>query len=220
MNMKRTYLLLSLLLFSNITYSSPYVISGFDDVLRQAENTGLIKAGLKLFEKDQGFVGMSHLYTSLTRNDVDPKFSLVSAISSSFEKRIDTFLKNEKYPIYKSYLRSWLTQWSIESFKIESIDKIMSRFPERSFLVIFDNSSASLNLATKLKQKYRDSIDAIYLRQVANAKSSQDYILYYTAFDIAFNEFKEKRLSEEDVISLGELLLKEKNLNKIIPTYA
>ncbi len=35
----------------------PYIISGFDDVLRQAENTGLLKASLQIFEKDKTFVG-------------------------------------------------------------------------------------------------------------------------------------------------------------------
>ena len=40
----------------------PYIISGFDDVLRQSENTGLFNAAIKLFAKDETFkIGRAHV---------------------------------------------------------------------------------------------------------------------------------------------------------------
>ena len=54
-------LLLSVQLGAN---EKPLIISGFDDVLRQAENTSLLKATIKIFEEDKTFSGMPELYFS------------------------------------------------------------------------------------------------------------------------------------------------------------
>ncbi len=57
-------LFLCLLLFAGTLAKAdqkPYIISGFDDVLRQAENTGLIKASLKILGNDKGFSGMPEI---------------------------------------------------------------------------------------------------------------------------------------------------------------
>jgi hypothetical protein len=104
-----------------VASEKPYIISGFDDVLRRAENTGLIKASLKIFEKDKTFSGMCELYSVISANETVPAFTLVSAISNWFDGRIENLLTRYNCPSHQSYLRNWLTQWSIQSFKIASL---------------------------------------------------------------------------------------------------
>ena len=200
---------------------NPYLISGFDDVLRQAENTGLIKAALKIFENDKTFAGMAELYQVLTRSESGlEKFILVSAISNVFDARIDKLLSESHYPTHKRYLRSWLTEWSIENFKISKIKKIIDDHPDRKFMVIFDNSQASIRMARTFQEKFSDKIVNIYLRKVVAQDPMPGVVLFTNAFEIALNEYKQGRLSPEDLANVGNSLLSEKIKENIFPSYA
>ena len=143
--LKRSSIFIIFLLFALDLRASeqPFVISGFDDVLRQAENTGLIKSALKILEEDRTFTGMPELYKALTHEEPSPRFVIVSAISNWFGNRIERFLTSAQFPSNKRYLRNWLTEWSIEKFKIEKIREVLQEKPNRKFIVIFDNSEAS-----------------------------------------------------------------------------
>jgi phosphatidate phosphatase APP1 len=198
----------------------PYIISGFDDVLRQAENTGLVKAALKIFEPDKTFSGMPELYTVVTKEEPNPKFVLVSAISNWFDGRIEKFLKETKYPVHERYLRNWFTEWSIENFKTSRIKEIISKNPGRSFIVIFDNSSASLELAKELHSLYSKQIKAIYLRQVVEKEIPTTATRFYTAFDIAVKEYVANRMTVDEAQQVGHAVLKEVKSEMLFPSYA
>lgn len=220
--MPKKIILFSLLLVVSVgkAEQKPYLISGFDDVLRQAENTGLIKATIKIFEEDKGFSGMPELYQVISKQEASPKFVLVSAISNWFETRIDKFLTKSHFPSNHRYLRNWLTEWSIESFKINKIREILKEKPDRKFIVIFDNSDASINLADKIRQQFAENIVTVYLRQVQQKKLPKGATGFYTAFDVAANEYENGRLSSEDVSKVGHAILDEKDITSLIPAYA
>ena len=198
----------------------PYIISGFDDVLRQAENTGLIKSAIKIFEVDATFSGMSELYVSLSMNQLNPKFTLVSGISTWFDGRIENFLTKSKFPTRQMYLRNWLTEWSIENFKIDKMQKILIDHPDQKFIVIFDNSQASLILAKQIQKKFSGKILAIYLHQVIEKDIPAGAVKYYSAFDIALNEYKNQRMSIEEVNSVAKAITNEKHTDMLFPNYA
>lgn len=218
----KVFYLVSFIIFATPVYSDnrPFIISGYDDVLRQAENTGLLKATLKILEDDRTFTGMPELYSSITVKEKNPKFVLVSAISHLFDSRIENFLHAESYPAHKRYLRNWITDWSIKKFKVGTIDKIISERPDRFFIVILDNSDPSLELAEQLQVKLSTTIKAIYLRQVARKKLPEKAIPFYTAFDIAINEFRSGRLDSTEVQKIGNTILSEENVSNLFPDYA
>jgi phosphatidate phosphatase APP1 len=214
---------LALLLFCSThaqAVERPYIISGFDDVLRQAENTGLIKAALKILEEDKTFTGMSKLYQVISQEESAPRFVLVSAISHWFDGRIADFLGKTHYPAHERYLRNWLTQWSIGNFKIDRIKDIIAARPEHKFIVIFDNSDASLEMATTLKTTFPDKILAVYLRRVVEKKSPPEAQDFFTAFDIALLEQIQGRLSFEDVYQVAQTILQESERAMLFPDYA
>ena len=216
------YLILFLICFnlSAQTIERSYIISGFDDVLRQAENTGLIKAAIKILEKDQGFAGMPELYQEISREESDPHFVLVSAISHWFESRISKLLTDSHYPSHKLYLRNWLTEWSIEGFKTEKMKEIITERSHKKFIVIFDNSDASLNLSDEINKEFGDKVVSIYLRMVVDKKLPEKTVGFYTAFDIAVKEYEAGRLELQSVDKIGNALLKVRNVNELIPSYA
>lgn len=176
----------------------PYIISGFDDVLRQAENTSFLRAALKILEKDKSFTGMSELSTGISQFEKPPKFAIVSAISNWLDGRVDRFLRESKYPENRRYLRHWLTEWSIEDFKIQKIAEIIERLPYRDYIVIFDNSNASIGLATRLAKEFPGKIKTVYLRRVVEKATPKNAVSFFSAFDIAMHEFAEGRLGRQD----------------------
>ncbi len=198
----------------------PFIISGFDDVIRQAENTGILKAAIKILEKDKTFSGMPELYEMLSKQEAAPKFIIVSAISTWFDGRIDNFLFDTKFPSHRRYLRNWLTQWSIEDFKISKIKEVISERPGRKFIVIFDNSDASLVLANKLHEQFPNQILAIYLRQVVKKNMPASATSFFTAFDIALAEFVADRMTANEVEIVGNAILKEQETAMIFPPYS
>lgn len=218
------YLISCILLLSftaNAQATRPELISGFDDVLRQAENTGLTKSAIKILEKDKTFAGMPELYQAITQDETTPvKFTLVSGISTWFESRIEKFLAETHYPKAKLSLRNWLTQWSIEKFKVKNLEKILAAHPGRSFIVVFDNSVPSLQIAETIRTHYADKITAVYLHEVTPRDQQQGTVNYITALDIALNEMNYGRLDAADVEHVAQAILKEQNPELIIPSYA
>ncbi len=198
----------------------PFIISGFDDVLRQAENTGFLKSAIKILEKDRVFSGMPELYSTISKQESAPQFVIVSAIAIWFDQRIDNFLKESGFPVHRRYLRNWLTQWSIEDFKMQSIHEIVSQRPSRKFIVIFDNSDASLLLANQLRQQFSNQIEAIYLRKVIEKKLPAETIAFFTAFDIALHEHLSGRLGTSEVETVGNAILKEQEPTRLFPAYS
>lgn len=198
----------------------PYIISGFDDVLRQAENTGLVKAALKIFEKDKSFTGMATLYSLISQQEQTPHFSLVSGITHWLHSRVDGLLTQENFPSRELFLRNWITQMDLEGFKIDKISEILQKHPGRKFIVIFDNSDASLALAEQIHQQFADRVVAIYLHQVVAKKTPPTATSYYTAFDIALAEFRANRLSVAELSQVGQSILNEQSLDLLFPNYA
>ena len=197
-----------------------YLISGFDDVLRQAENTGLFKAGLKLFEADRTFAGMPELYLLLTNEEKQPRFVLVSAIATWFQRRITDFLSSSRFPTFELQLRNWFTEYSIEKFKMNRIAAQVNSKPDRRFIVIFDNSDASIKLAKRLMAEYPHTIQNVYLREVEKKEHLVGTSVFHTAFDIASIEVLSSRMSIKEAIVVGQALLNETDDELIIPSYA
>jgi len=220
--MQKLTIFLTLIIIFNLPLhakTKPYLISGFDDVLRQAENTGLFRAALKIFEPDKTFTGMPELYREISKDEKEPHFVLVSAISHWFDSRIENFLTETHYPTHKRYLRNWLTEWSISGFKLEKIAEIMTQNPGREFIVIFDNSDPSLAMARELKRRY-PMIKKIYLRMVVEKTLPPEAVGFSTAFDIALSEFDEGRLNIEQIEVVAQAILAESNRELIFPSYA
>lgn len=198
----------------------PYIISGFDDVLRQAENTSLVKAAIRLAVPDKTFSGMSELYSVISSEEADPKFVLISGISCWFDSRVDQLLTKHQYPSRSLYLRSWVLDPSLETFKMEHVQQVISQQPNRKFIVIFDNSDPSLDLAESIHSAFADRVEAIYLRSVVAKTVPSGATLFYTAFDIALNEYQSQRLSAAEVRRVASAILRERERKNLFPSYS
>jgi phosphatidate phosphatase APP1 len=213
-------LLLLLLLPFQVHAQKIALISGFDDVVRQAENQSLVRSGLKLFSKDHTFTGMPELYSSLLKDNGLSEFFLVSGTSSLFKGRIQKFISGAGYPACELHLRNWIKEWSVEEFKAASIQKILDQHESPNLIVIFDNSGASLQMVKTFPQAFPGKLLQMYLRETVQMSEPAGAHLFVTAFDLAVMEYQAQRLSEASVSLVGETILANSDAEKLIPAYA
>lgn len=207
---------------SSLSQATP-VVSGFDDVLRQAEVQNLVGSALKLFQDDQGFAGMPELYKALTRTSTARKqdgLIIISGMTDLYESRAERFLQAERYPPFQLHFRNWIKDWSIDEFKLQQIRLLLAKSPDQKFIFIFDNSSPSLRLSHRLQSEFKERVLAIYLRQTVKRTSEPGTEPFITALDIAFAEQQNGRLGDADVEKVLAALLKEANFERVIPRYA
>lgn len=112
-----------------------------------------------------------------------------------------------------------LAQADQKPYIISGFDDVL-RQAERKFIVIFDNSEASVNLVEEINRRFPKKIVGIYLRQVQNKQLPLGATGFYTAFDIAVKEYKQGRLSKEEVTKVSEVILNQHDIDLIIPGYA
>ncbi|MBC7742573.1 MAG: DUF2183 domain-containing protein [Bdellovibrionaceae bacterium] len=201
--------------------SHPIIISGYDDVLKQADNTGLIKSIVKFFDEDKTFAGMPELFNVINQGRTNStQFYLVSGTSSWFDNQIDIFLTANNFPPRKIFLRNWLVEWSNVDFKIKKIKMILNSGPAESFIVIIDNSSASLEIAETINKIAYPKVLAVYLRKIKKGLVPSGATPFTTAFDIALAEYKENRLNLRDTLLVGRAVLTNADDEKVLPAYA
>lgn len=199
----------------------PVLISGFDDVLRQAGNTGLVRAGLKLLSSDATYTGMPQLYHVLTAEESGhPRFFLVSAIAALFRRRIERFLAASGYPSFHPYLSNWITDWPIARFKMDRVRQVLAQRPGRPFIAVFDNSRPSIVLADRLFDAFPGTLAAVYLRQTVQRDVPRRATGFFTAFDIAWHEYRAGRLNPAELDDVARPILAETDAGNLIPSYA
>jgi phosphatidate phosphatase APP1 len=199
----------------------PLLISGYDDVLRQANNTSVLRAAIRTMSKDVTYAGMSELYRVLAGDaSATPSFFIVSATSSGFEDRAQQFLRDEKYPEARVYFRNWITELSIRKFKLTKIREILDAHAERKFIAVFDNSDASVELAAMLPQQFPGRFTAIYLRTTVKRDLPAGAIGFVTAFEIAAHELQAGRMTSEQFGLVTRAMLDETVHEHLVPSYA
>jgi len=205
---------------SGAEVQKPVLISGYDDVLRQANNTGILRSAKRLFAKDETFAGMPELYRILAERDSNTGFVVVSATSSMFAAGAGEFLKEAGYPSSMLYFRSWLTQWSAEKFKHAQIEQLMSARPGRKFVFVLDNSATSIDLSGRLLREHAASVSVIYLRETVQRSAIPSTVSFITSFDIAANEFAEGRVKEDELVQVAMAIVAEQQSFRIVPEYS
>lgn len=198
----------------------PVLVSGFDDVMRQADNTGLLRAARRLLSPDLTYAGMPQLYQELTCPDIEPRMYVVSAITASLETRARTFLARAGFPSSQLHFRRWLLQWSQERFKWARIEWLLSRHAGQRFIFVLDDSPTSVRLSRRLLTSHPSRIAAVYLRETVRRELPAGATPFLTAFDIAASELAAGRITSSAAARVAEAVLAASDPHHLIPTYS
>ena len=212
-----------LLLAMNVAVAEPQrplLISGYDDVLRQADNTSFVRAAIKTMATDATFAGMPQLYRILADDPHGARFIVVSATSSWFEGGARRFLHEAKYPDADLHLRNWLTDWSAHDFKAARIRAILSAHPDRDFILVLDNSPTSARLVETLRKEFSKRLIAVYQRTTVEREPPRGATSFITAFDIAIHELRAGRMTLDELEEVASAIVNEASGENIVPGYA
>lgn len=103
-----------------------------------------------------------------------------------------------------------------QKYKLKALEKIIKDNPQTKFILIGDNTDHDHLIYDKIAKKYPDIIEDIYMHKVRPGIIPSGQKVWFSALDIAYFEFKAKRLIESEFDEIYNILKNSKHKN-IIP---
>ncbi len=202
------------------TQHSPLLlISDLDDTIKISHTQSkLVTLYRGLFRKS-AFVGMSVLYQEILSSHPNSRFAIVSSSPPTIRGKIESFLKINDFPAAHLVLRDWIRQTSIPEYKQRAIFTLVeeSKYPA---LLIGDDTEHDPEVFSRVSEKYPDKVLCRYIRIIKGRELPKGCRGFFTAFDIACSELAMGRLTSEQVLRVGEAVLKTEKNSRLIPWFS
>ncbi len=215
--MFRKILLLIALIYVSLagtSYAKTSIITDIDETVKRTRGEsfrGLYHSILT----HKVFSGMDTLLKK-TKGDL----FFVSEDYKFLEFNVEKLIKDNKLNAKGVYTRVPFAFESEHSYKYETVKRIMESSNDK-FILIGDDSGVDQDVYTQIAKDFPGRVSEIYIHVVKNEKVIMKGVTpYFTAFDIAVNEFKKKRFTKDQVVDVGRALLKEEKFHKVFPKYA
>ncbi|MFN0128113.1 MAG: phosphatidate phosphatase App1 family protein [Verrucomicrobiales bacterium] len=178
------------------------VISDIDDTIKISEvldKKRLMKhTFLKPFEASPGMVAA---YQRLAKSGA--AFHYVSSSPWQLYPALNSFMETVQYPVGSVHLRTFRLKdetvfnmmKSSEETKPPVINKLLSDYPKRSFILIGDSGEKDPEIYGKITRENKGRVKHIYIRDVTGDKAGGDrYQKAFTGIDCPFTIFSDASL--------------------------
>lgn len=158
------------------------VISDIDDTIKE---TGVLDRNRMLantfYEPEKPIPGMAQLYRALA--DSGAAFHYVSGSPWQLYEPLNEFITSQGFPAASMHLRNFrlkdgsiiaFLRNDISAYKKQQIERILSLFPRRKFILIGDSGEKDPEIYGDIARKYPDRILAIFIRKVDGSNLSKD----------------------------------------------
>jgi hypothetical protein len=194
------------------------LISDIDDTLRMTNvqsryetvRNGLFGSGI--------FAGMQKLYLEMSK-----KASAWSYLSGSphwMENSLRTYLVGQlSFPNGEFFLSNWLRWEKSGVFKKRMLPEILKKI-EYPVILIGDDTESDPDVFQEILSQYGSArILKVYIHQIKGGKLPEGLTPYWSAFDIALEEFEAGRLSLEQVGEVAEAIFRTNGFEQVFPVY-
>jgi hypothetical protein len=195
------------------------LISDLDDTIKISNTQSKLITVYRGLFRSSAFAGMAQLYAELLAHHPDSKFVLVSSSPPQIRKKIEFFLTKNSFPLATITLRDWIRQSSILKYKLKTILELVDQ-SAHPVLLIGDDTEHDPEVFSHVAKRHPNKILARYLRSVKGRELPEGSVGFYTAFDIACAELGAGRLSNEQVLRVGEAVLKAEKNSRLIPWFS
>jgi hypothetical protein len=204
--------------FSEFSPPPLVLLSDLDDTIKISHTQSKLITVYRGLFRSAAFVGMATLYRELLRNP-QSSFHLVSSSPPQIKQKIENFLKKNQFPTAKVTLRDWMRETNILKYKMKHILSLAeaSPFP---LLLIGDDTEHDPEVFHHVEKKFPEKVAARYLRVVKGCDLPPGSIGFYTAFDIACAELAAGRLHSDQVLQIGEAVLRAEKNSRLIPWFS
>lgn len=193
------------------------LVSDLDDTIKITHTTHRLRTILRGLFTREVFAGMPELYQEWVGREGE--FIVISSSPRSIHAKIHRFLKKSAFPAHQIWLRDWIRQPKIKEYKQQNFERLGQQF-EGPFMLIGDDSEYDPEVFTEFSKKNPGRVTQIYIRQMRARPLPEGCLPFYTAFDIALNEYRQKRLKIPQVSRVAKAILDEPFSELVIPTFA
>lgn len=201
------------------THSPLLLLSDLDDTIKISHTQSKLVTVYRGLFRSSAFAGMAVLYREILACHQDSSFMIVSSSPPAIRRRIENFLLLNGFPAAKITLRDWIRQSSIAHYKLNAILAATKKSPH-PVLLVGDDTEHDPEVLAEVARQLPEKVLARYIRVVRGRELPEGTIGFYTAFDIACAEFAAGRLGSEQVLKVGETLLKAEKNSRLIPWFS
>lgn len=204
---------------NNLPATPLLLISDLDDTIKISHTQSKLITVYRGLFRTSAFVGMAQLYTEMISNHERSEFYIVSSSPPPIRKKIEAFLLLHGFPTAKMILRDWIRQPNILKYKLGAILGLVEQAPG-PVILIGDDTEYDPEVFAHVAKKFPEKVAARYLRVVRGRDLPEGSHGFFTAFDIACAELAAGRLQSDQVLRIGEVVLKAENHSWIIPWFS
>jgi phosphatidate phosphatase APP1 len=195
------------------------LISDLDDTIKISHTQSKLVTVYRGLFRSSAFTGMAQLYTELLARHPGSTLWVVSASPPQIRKKIDFFLAKNGFPPASICLRDWIRQTNILKYKLGSILALVESSPH-PVVLIGDDTEHDPEVFAHVAKRFPEKVSARYLRMVKGRELPEGSTGFFTAFDVACAELSAGRLTSEQVLRIGEAVLKAEKGSRLIPWFS
>lgn len=213
--MKKLILIL-LVLQSQLVYSA-IIISDLDDTIKMTNVKSPAQAARNVLLSTKVFEPMPKLLAEMDK--YTDETHIVSASPKILNTRIKKLLEKHQIQYKELHTRGFADLLDKKKFKIETINNLIKN--DKEVILIGDNTQADDDIYQTLKKMNPDKTFTIYIHKVTESgKISDSSFSFITAFDIAVNEYKEKRMNFYGVTTVANQIIKTLKIKSVMSSFA
>ena len=193
------------------------VVSDLDDTLKVSQTSSNVRTVIRGLFMKEAFAGMSTLYQEL----VGPSgnFVLISSSPRAIRGKVHRFLVKHQFPEHEIWLRDWVKQPKIKEYKRKNFQRLKETYPG-PFILVGDDQEYDPEVFTEFAAANPGLVLRIYIRRIRGRKLPPECHGFLSAFDIALEEYREKRLKIPQVSRVAKAVLEELNDDLVIPRFS
>lgn len=205
--------------------SEPFLlVSDVDDTFKISNMPHKMAAFKNAIFSKKSFAGMSELYQEMAKNSVSsggPERPLYVLTGGPFlwKPRIKALLRYNGYPIPQKIKTRNILKEKTYDYKFRVLSQLVesSKYP---LILVGDDTEVDPQIFGSIQAKFPQQVLKVYIRQNLAKPNAEGISPFYTAFDMALEEMRARRLSAEQVVIVGKAILAETNPSLIFPSFA
>jgi hypothetical protein len=146
-------------------------------------------------------------------------FVVLSSSPRAIGPKIARFLDHHGFPPREVWLRHWIKQKDIRSYKIESLRKLETR-KESGFIFVGDDAEYDPEVFADFRSRNPERTIAIYIRRMRGRPLPEGIVPFHSAIEIALAELEAGRLKIPQVSRIAKAIIDQGNTDQIIPYFA
>jgi hypothetical protein len=196
------------------------LVSDLDDTVKITDVPHVDNMHCNVVASKLVFAGMPELYKYLLgENYPAGRLMFLSGSPVIFNNKIQELLDDAQFPRYSLTLRSIKEYFSTHTadFKKQKMALLYGASKNEKFMLIGDDTEKDPEVYADFAVN-RNDVLAIYIHRITGRNLPQGSISFVTAYDIALQEFKARRLNEKQAVGVGDAVLKSDD-NVFLPDF-